>query len=587
MALTRIYESHVMTRLAAQFAVLLLLSNLSYAAQWKSVDMNPGKLEAPATRDATSIKPDCDGTPCGYDIHYFSTQSSRPGAKTILYISGGPGQIVDRKQPELDPLKDSFNIVYFDIRGAGLSAPQSAVDNSTDKFLRAKYVIKDIEEIRKKILVDKPWDAIYGHSAGTVFAQLYAEQFGKISRMNDKVRVKTLILSAPISRHIDNEPFRAEMIATNLKNILENNTELECPWKQPARSMIAGVLNRIERAAARLLDFFVFDQLKFLKSTNNFCFLDSTRIDNIRATLEKKLNLIGLTYGSVSFVFENHKDLAKDDSQFRNDFPYPDKFFLALRLLDRLGSPRQKESDLDFEKRSLQVDAALVLGYYLDSPRPQDASSKKCNSKAQFFSSLFPDIADVYCRRFEEAAEMDTAAGKGRSTRAANVLGIHEGIHRWPVRLMGRPPQGCNRGSQFLAFANDPGNDKKTAKELLSRVGFETNKDICAWDAAKHKHSVPSLILKGSMDAATHGCQAEHFFKAGLLNTNKIFVEFPDLGHDWISEIKPERKDDLRTLLEKFVNDPAQFKENGDAKQALTRLGAINRTAASSAASGC
>ena len=128
-------------------------------------------------------------------------------------------------------------------------------------------------------------------------------------------------------------------------------------------------------------------------------------------------------------------------------------------------------------------------------------------------------------------------------------------------KVDGGPAQGCNRGSQFLAFANNLANDKKTAKQLLGKVGFETNKDICAWDAAKHKHSVPSLILRGSMDAATHGCQAEHFFKAGLLNTKKEFVEFPDLGHDWISEIKPERKGDLRTLLGKFINDPAQFGE--------------------------
>jgi hypothetical protein len=332
---------------------------------------------------------------------------------------------------------------------------------------------------------------------------------------------------------------------------------------------------------------FVFDPVKFRKSTNNFCFLDSTRIDAIRATLEKKLSLVGLTYGSVSFVLENHKNLVDDDRDFRKEFPYPDKFFVALRILDRLGSPTQKDSDLDLENRSLQVDAALVVGYYLDSPRPQDASSKECNSKAQFFTTLFPDIADVYCRRFHEAAEMDTSSRKNRSTRAAYVLGIHEGIHRWPVRLMGQPPPGCNRGSQFLAFANDPANDKKTAKTLLSKVGFEANKHVCAWDPAKHKHSVPSLILKGRMDAATHGCQAEHFFKAGLLNANKIFVEFPNLGHDWISEIKPARKGDLRIILEKFINDPAQFRENGDAKRALSRLGAISRTAASFAASDC
>ena len=177
--------------LAVQFALLSLLVNLSYAAQWTSEDMNPGKLPQPT--NAKTIKPDCDGTPCGYEIHYFTSQPSNPGGKpVILYISGGPGQIVNRKQPDLKDLEAKFHVVYFDIRGAGLSAPQTAVDNSTDRFLRAKHVVKDLEEIRKKVLVDEPWDAIYAHSAGTVFAQLYAQQFGEITKTNSKVRVKTL-----------------------------------------------------------------------------------------------------------------------------------------------------------------------------------------------------------------------------------------------------------------------------------------------------------------------------------------------------------------------------------------------------------
>ena len=571
--------------LAVLIAVLSLPVALSYGAQWKPEDMNPGGLKPPP--EAKFITPDCDGTPCGYDIHYFTSQPSNPGGKpTILYISGGPGQIVNRKQPDLKGLEAKFHIVYFDVRGAGLSAPQKAVNNSTDRFLRAEFVVKDIEEIRKKILVDKPWDAIYGHSAGTMFAQMYAKQFGES-------RVKTLILSAPISRHIDNEPFRAAMIATNLKNILENNTDQECPWKQPASSVIGGMLDRLTRATEKAKAFLLSllfggdedDVEKFLKSTNNFCFLDSTRIDNIRATLERKLNLIidPRRYGSISFVLENHKDLANDDSQFQMEFPYPEKFFVALRTLGRLGSPKQKDTDMDVNARSFQVNAALVVGYYLDSPTPQDERSEDCNPKAQFFTTLFPDIADIYCRRFQGAAEAASSADF-RSARAANVLGIHEGIHRWPVRLMGGPAQGCNRGNQFLAFANSSASDKRTARKLTARVGFQTGDEICAWNPAKHRHNVPSLILKGSQDAAIHACQAEHFFKEGLLNTNKVLVEFPDLGHDWISEIKPGKKGELSTLLEKFIKNPRGKEE---VRTVIKGLGATSRTVASFAASGC
>lgn len=578
--------------LAVQFAVLALLVNLSYAAQWTRDDMNPGNLPLPLPRDAnaTSITPDCDGT-CGYNVHYFVTKPRTPGTgpiPTILYISGGPGQIVDRTNLDLDILKDKFNIVYFDIRGAGLSAPQNAVDNSEDKFLRAKFVTKDIEEIRKKVIPnDGPWDAIYGHSAGTLFAQLYAEQFG-ISR------VKSLILSAPISRHIDNEPFRAAMIATNLKNILENNADPNCLFTstrvEEIRNKVAEILGNFFEGQPETLN-------SALKDTNNFCFLDPSRIAKIKKALEEKLALITGTFGSISFVMENSDKLKKID-KFHEAFPYPDIFFSALRVLDRLGSPTKKTTDLSLKTRSLEVDAALVLGYYLDSPERDDAAITKCNPKAEFFKTLNPDpLAEVaktiYCnKRFDTAVENYRSNAKRleklRSERAANVFGIKDGVHRWPIRLMPAAPQSCNRGRDLIAFANDPtDNDKRTAKNLLKQVGFESGEDICAWDPAKHKHNVPALVLKGEQDAATHGCQAEHFFQEGLLNANKQFVEFSELGHDWISEIEPKREADLATLLVKFINAPVQFGRSPDVRRAMKTLRANFGTSASFARSGC
>jgi pimeloyl-ACP methyl ester carboxylesterase len=591
------HERVFMNWLAVQFVLLLLLANLSYAAQWTFEEMNPGKLKPPPptrdSRDTTSISGDCDGTPCGYKIHYFTSGPSRPGQKTILYIPGGPGQIVPREpeRREFNELEKTFRIVYFDIRGAGLSAPQREVNNSEDKFLRAKYVVKDIEEIRKQVLRDDPWDAIYGHSAGTLFAQLYAEQFGKVTPTNPKVRVNTLILSAPISRHTDNEPFRAEKIATNLRNILTNNTDAPCPWKQ-ATSVFGRILEifspSITRTKNQLQALLVGperDQQEFLEKTNNFCFLDSTRIGKIEAELRGKLKVVQEKYGSIVFVLENHEKLiADDDKDFQREFPYPEPFFLALRKLDRFGSPTHGGSDLWLIARSMQVNAALVLGYYLDSPTARDAKSPECNTRANFLSPLFPDIAIVYCNRFDRIVSSEESPGKGRSKRAANVLGIHEGIHRWPVKLMGEAPAQCDKGSQFLAFAGSRASDKRTARKLIAQVGFQIGDEICPWNPAKHKHNVRTLILKGKEDAAVHGCQAEHFFKEGLLHADKEFVEFVDLGHDWIAEI--EKKGDLATLLKKFVDGPAEFRGD-DVKGAMKRLHAINRTVASFTLSGC
>ena len=585
--------------LAVQFAVLSLLVNLSYAAQWTPGDMNPGKLPQP--NDTKMIKPDCDGTPCGYEIHYFTTQASTPDPKTILYISGGPGQIVPRDRPNLHDLKDTFNIVYFDIRGAGLSSPQKGVDNSTDRFLRAKYVVKDIEEIRKKVLVDKPWDAIYGHSAGTVFAQMYAEQFGKITPTNNKVAVKSLILSAPISRHKDNDRARAQQIATNLQNILENINDVECPFKQTDEPFHI-TFPRLANALTPIFIAGLFTDRPdaLLTATNNFCFLDSTRVKNIKLALENKLELMS-NYGSITFVLENHKELATADKaltrpakRFQDDFPYPDMFFFSLRQLDRLGSPKKKSSDQVPIIRTAQVDAALVLGYYLDSPLDAvDTGSTKCNPKAPFLRTLNSKGVDTYCRRFgtipDHDKKLEEARSSTRSERTANVLGINEGIHRWAVKLMAARPEGCNRGEEFLAFASNPGSDKKTtARNIAGRVGFVANEYICAWDPAKHKQDIPTLILKGSQDAAIHGCQAEHFFREGLLHAKKEFIEFQDLGHDWISEIKPDRKGDLTTLLAKFIHDPNKFRGTGGVDETtMTRLNAKWGTPASFAEAGC
>jgi alpha-beta hydrolase superfamily lysophospholipase len=578
--------------LFVQAMLFLLLENVTDGAQWKPDDMNPGKLKPTVEKFVTA---GCDGTPCGYNIYYFTSGPRRPGQKTILYIAGGPGQIVDRDQRvrELKELEATFRFVYFDIRGAGLSAPHSAVDNSTDNFLRAKYIVKDIEEIRKEVLRDDPWDAVYGHSAGTVFGQIYAEQFGKITPSNSKVRVKTLILSAPISRHKDNEPFREAMIVTNLRNILENNADPKCLFAstnvREIRNKVANILaSRLAEGGGR--------SKTFLTASNDFCFLGPARISSIIAVLEKKLELIK-QFGGVSFVFENHDELTKDNEAFRAAFPYPDLFFSAMRTLDRLGSPIKKNSDLFLPTKSFQVDAALVLGYYLDSPKPKDAASPKCNPNAELFKTLNSDSqADlaktIYCERFDSVVKLQEqsaeSAREQRSERTANVLGINQGIHRWLVKLLPAPPEGCNNGSEFQKFANDSVSDnKKTARKLAKRVGFENNESVCAWDPEKYKHNVPTLILKGSLDAAVNGCQAEHFFKAGLANSNKQFIEFPEFGHDWFSEIKPERKKDLAILLAKFIGNPGRFAADASVKDAKKRLGVRSRTAASFAASGC
>jgi len=551
--------------LFVQAMLFLLLENVTHGAEWTPKEMNPDSLKPTVEK---FITPDCDGSPCEHKIAYFT--SKKISGKTILYINGGPGQIVDRVQPDLKDLEENFNVVYFDIRGAGLSAPQRAVDNSKDKFLRAKDIVKDIEAIKKQVLKNAPWDAIYGHSAGTVFAQLYAQEFGESG-------VKRLILSAPVSRHLDNEPYRAKMMVENLKNIYENNTVSvsECNWIRPESSLSEGLIQRmlrqLEKAFQELVALLIDrDKSKFYAATNNFCFLDTQRKEKILTHLKRKLDVID-KYGSISFVRENHELLAaQDDGRFKDEFPYPERFFAALYLLDMYGSPKRRESDISLIGRSQQVNAALVIGYYLElPPESQDAISESCNKKAPFFDRIGVDVADLLCDRFKEVD-----GGSNRSARSANVLGIHTGIHRWPARVMPGNPLQCKTGPQFIAFAKSSPGDNPTAKLMLRKVGFEARDNICPWDPANHKHRVPTLILKGSADSATNGCQAERWFKDGLSGT-KVYVEFTELGHSWIQEINPSKKNDLKALLAKFVENPAADFASSLDIEIMRRLGAI------------
>jgi hypothetical protein len=131
----------------------------------------------------------------------------------------------------------------------------------------------------------------------------------------------------------------------------------------------------------------------------------------------------------------------------------------------------------------------------------------------------------------------------------------------------------CKTGPQFIAFANSSPSDNPTVKRLLRKVGFETSDNICPWDPGNHKHDVPTLVLKGSADSATNGCQAERLIKDGLSGI-KVFVEFPELGHSWIHEINPLKKNDLKTLLATFIEEPSADFSSSLHVGLMSRLGA-------------
>jgi pimeloyl-ACP methyl ester carboxylesterase len=572
-----------------QFLALFLLSASTHGAEspqtqeWEKKEMDSIGLPKTDMRKLEKLKllpdkPSCGESDCTFDLYYFVGRGFNTGdsdRKNILYIPGGPGEIVDRQPHELEFLEQKHNVIYFDVRGTGLSLILGP--NKYDRFLRARFITSDIEELRRKVIPNnKPWDAIYAHSYGTIVAQQYAKLPGP-------EKVKKLILSAPVSRHVDLdiEPHHEAMILSNLLNIYKHHTSNpDCKWN--------GVFNTLKILAADLISLWATGtSQEFLDRTNDFCFLTQGQVDEIKGKLKEHLKDFDAR-GSIGFVIANYNELAKGDDDFKAEnpkakYPYPERFFLALKQLELFGSPAQKSSDLPAEIKNRQVDAALIVGYYLLSDS-QDAVSPKCNKRASIWKGLMKligvlNFGEHFCLRVEKAGDAleSPKEPRSRSVRAANVLGIHDGLNRWPFRLL-KVNNDCLKGKNLKDFASEASTTSKTGRDLLKRVGTDPDEPICLWNPKKYSHGIPTLILKGGADPVIAGGQAEDFIKNGVTN-ERVLIEFPELGHSWTAGLGAEGRKSLGTLVEKFLGlSDVQFRQQEDVKAILKDLRAVDRT---------
>lgn len=88
------------------------------------------------------------------------------GRPTIV-LHGGPDFDHAYLLPDLDRLKDIFQLIYYDQRGRGRSA-----DNVQPQQITLASDIEDIDSVRRHFALDSP--VIFGHSWGTVLALEYA-----------------------------------------------------------------------------------------------------------------------------------------------------------------------------------------------------------------------------------------------------------------------------------------------------------------------------------------------------------------------------------------------------------------------------
>lgn len=549
------------------FIVFFLLCRLTHAAQsptrhtWKLADMKPegiGKASTGSTKEVEILpgKVICGLPKCKFDLYYFKGDNfdlANAGRKNILYIPGGPGQIVDRKKErDLVFLEADHNVIYFDLRGAGLSTIDG--DNRYDRFLRGDYVVSDIEEIRLKELgPSRPWDAIYAHSAGTVIAQKYAVRYGAS-------KVARLVLTSPVSRQRDTELARISMIASNLDSIYKTYQGHRCI-------------------------FFIrlFDALKNVLGggllTDDLCFVQPEQRAAIDRRLVEMLTEFNNVYGSAGFVIQNYEDLIGHEKEFQKTHRYPKAFFKALRVLENFGAPAEGLTFGDKTKKT-QIDAALLIGYYLSFDKkslPADPNSA-CKTDAPFWASLGGSsftknqLESAFCERLNSVKTAKSGSADS-SVRANEVFGVYDGVSRSVFGMLKQQrlvdkQTNCFKGKDLITFAmNARANTSKVAREAAQKIGVEPDKPFCPWNPTKaeHQHSVPTLILKGGADPVINGCQAEDIFNDALTG-KRVLIEFRGAGHQMVvpildNDASGEGSSQLVPTVLKIVLDtpPADF----------------------------
>jgi pimeloyl-ACP methyl ester carboxylesterase len=585
---------------------------------WEPKDMN-SRVGSVVEADLNPDFPFCGFLGrCKFDLHYFygtgftdedlKRENSKPSrlelllgpSKNILYIPGGPGDVVHREVPSLYALSARReNVVYFDVRGTGFSSLLES--NAYDRFLRAKYVVKDIEVLRKQLLdgcstgrpsphavwmgespeckqdSPKPWDAIYAHSWGTIVAQRYAAEYPEM--------VKKLILSAPVSRgDTKTESARRERLIANLIDIYERHALTNCDWTRNSNSIF--VQDFVDAVTYQKLD--------------DFCFVRNKQKEAIGSALTTLLYSIEEEYGSTGFVQSFYSQLWNKDPNFQQRYQYPEEFFHALRQLEFLGAGDQYPMQFDHETKKIKIDAAFLLGFYAMLPgdiRADLAASNfrrqnRCTPDTPFLDGLPStengnQVRRNLCQRIEHAwNQLGTERSYNRSARARSVFGVFDGLARWVFGIMKRHQRlndrNCFTGEDLRRVANGDLKTNVVMQEEAVKLGLAGYEEICPWDPQSYRHQVPTLILSGDADPVTAGGQAEDFYTCGLAPGERVHIEFPGVGHNMVLQADVSREEaqfegakGIATLVYLFLRrTPVEFRKDPDVLKKIKELNA-------------
>ena len=111
-------------------------------------------------------------------IYYFTEKVFDPQLPTLLFFPGGPGGS-GHYNKAFHALHD-WNVIFMDYRGIGLSFPASVEVLRTTRYFTSENVARDARLIAKELGADKV--TVYGHSYGTVTANIFASLFPDMTR---------------------------------------------------------------------------------------------------------------------------------------------------------------------------------------------------------------------------------------------------------------------------------------------------------------------------------------------------------------------------------------------------------------------
>lgn len=150
---------------------------------------SPGVETAPVVADTGYLTGAADAR-----IHY---RVFGEAPDTVVAIHGGPGAGMNSILPDLEPLAESFTVIFYDQRGGGRS--ELPADTS---LLRAEYFVEDLEAVRRHFGFERM--KLFTHSFGSILVARYAQEYpDRVDRMvfhkatgPDKVAARELAVAA-------------------------------------------------------------------------------------------------------------------------------------------------------------------------------------------------------------------------------------------------------------------------------------------------------------------------------------------------------------------------------------------------------